>query len=240
MPVLFAVAAVFYAAQLLKDIELPVILPVNSVQVQGELKFLDRDQISSLVRSNISGGYFTVDLRHVREILLQEPWVSEVALRRQWPAGINVYINEKTPVAYWNDEAYVSKKGDVFKPARVDNSLNLPELSGPEGQHRNVWKFMNVLYQEIAALKYEIKQLQLDNRRAWQLKIASINRVNTEIANSENNINVRLGRFDTDKRMQRFIRILPALATEMNDQGKKINVIDMRYPNGFAVQASEA
>lgn len=235
LPVFFGVAAVFYATQMLKDVELPVVLPVNDVQVKGELRFLDKKDISSTVRNNISGGYFTVDLKHVREILLLDPWVKEVSLRRQWPAGISVYVEEKKPVAYWNDEGYISATGDVFKPVLVNKQLNLPELNGPEGQHKNVWSFMNVLYQEMMALNFEIKRLQLDDRRAWQIAIVS-----NAARNIDAGINVKLGRFDTEKRMQRFVRILPALTAEMKNEGKNIKVIDMRYPNGFAVQMSEA
>jgi len=95
---------------------------------------------------------------------------------------------------------------------------------------------MNVLYKETALLNYEVVHLNLDERRAWQLIIAEQNE------NSNNRISVRLGRFDTDKRLQRFVRILPALNTEHGSASidglaeNKIKVIDMRYPNGFAVQ----
>ncbi|MCK4675192.1 MAG: cell division protein FtsQ/DivIB [Gammaproteobacteria bacterium] len=257
LPVVFGAVAVFYVALLIKefeapDIEFPVVLPVNNVQVKGELTFLDEEEIRLTVEDNISGGYFTVDLNYVREILLQQPWIQEVSLRRQWPASVSVYVKEQKPVAYWNDEGYisetgnVSETGDVFKPASVNKKLNLPRLRGPEGQHNTVWKFMNVLYQKMAVLNYEVKHLHLDDRRAWQLVIASnvaaANNTDNERAGFENDIDVRLGRFDTDKRMQRFVRILPALTTEMKheENTNKIKVIDMRYPNGFAVQMSEA
>ena len=54
-------------------------------------------------------------------------------------------------------------------------------------------------------------------------------------------IDVQLGRFETEKRLQRFVRILPSLTTEQGLGNsmltdKNIKVIDMRYPNGFAVQ----
>lgn len=261
LPVLFGVVAVIYTALLIKEFEVPTLLPVNDVQVRGELTFLEKNEINLTVKDNISGGYFTVDLNHVREILLQQPWIQEVSLRRRWPAGISVYVKEQKPVAYWNDDGYISETGDVFKPASLNKKLNLaeplqlpkrlnlPKLRGPEGQHNTVWKFMNVLYQEMTVLNYEVKQLYLDNRRAWQLVIASntepASNTNTEMAGFDNDINVRLGRFDTEKRMRRFIRILPALTTDMKDENKKIKdrkikSIDMRYPNGFAVQMSEA
>ena len=240
LPVLFGVVVVFYVALLIKDIEVPAVLPVNDVQVKGELTFLNIEEISLTVKNNISGGYFTVDLNHVREILLQQPWVKEVSLRRLWPASVSVYVKEQKPVAYWNNEGYISDTGEVFKPASVNKKLNLPKLRGPEGQHNNVWKFMNILYQEMAVLNYEVKSLHLDDRRAWQLVIASnaASNTDTETAVFKNGINVRLGRFDTENRMQRFVRILPALTTEIKDE--EIKVIDMRYPNGFAVKMSEA
>jgi len=234
-PVLFGVFVVVYLALLIKDIELPTMLPVNDVHIIAELKFLDNEKIKATVKNNISGGYFTIDLIKMREILLQEPWVKNVSLRRKWPASLNVFIEEQVPVAYWNGDFYLSEKGDVFKPALVDKTLALPSLNGPEGLHNNVWKFMNVLYKETALLNYEVVRLDLDERRAWQMIIVGNN------SEKKTKIDVRLGRFDTEKRLQRFVRVLPALTgpalTGNNGVAEnELKVIDMRYPNGFAVR----
>ena len=250
LPVLFAVVFIFYAGLLIKNIEVPAVLPVNDVLIMGELNFLDKEKIKSIVKNNISGGYFTVDLNKMREILLQQAWVKNVSLRRQWPASLNVSIDEQVPVAYWNKDGYISEAGDVFKPVFIDKELNLPKLNGPEGQHNNVWKFMNILYKKTALLNYEVVRLDIDERRAWQLVIAS--NTGTEGSDAEKSrIRVRLGRFDTEKRLQRFVSILPALTIghELTNNGltnngltkgglpeNRIKAIDMRYPNGFAVQ----
>jgi len=242
LSVLFGVIAVVYAGVLIKDIELPEVLPVSDIQVKGDLHFLDRKEIEEAVKNNISGDYFTVDLNKVRDVLMQEPWVENVSLRRQWPASLNVFVEEQVPVAYWNDDGYINKNGVVFKPVAMDRGLNLPKLNGPEGQHNNVWKFMNVLYRETALLNYEVVRLDLDDRRAWRMVI-SRNAVSEKSAadpSAERNyIDVKLGRFDTEKRMQRFISILPALSIEKEFVENKIKAIDMRYPNGFAVQRAE-
>lgn len=240
LPVLFGIVVVIYAGLLLRDIELPTVLPVNEIQVNGDLHFLNKEKIKSMVMENISGGYFTVDLSYMREILLQKPWVKDVSLRRKWPASLNVFIEEQVPVAYWNNDAYLSESGYVFKPLVINKELNLPDLNGPEGQHNNVWKFMNVLYKETALLNYEVVRLDLDERRAWRLIIVA------QSDTDDNQVDVKLGRFDTAKRMQRFVRILPALTTGYDKTGygkskngvveNRIKVIDMRYPNGFAVQ----
>ncbi len=238
LPLFAATVAVIYAGVLLRDVSFPTVLPVNDIHVTGELHFLDKEKIKAAVKNNVAGGYFTVDLNRIREMLQQEPWIKSVALRRQWPASLNVLINEQKPVAYWNNKAYINQSGEVFKPEVIDKNLNLPTLSGPEGRHDNVWKFMNVLYREMALLEYEVVSLELDDRRAWQLVISGPD------LDNNSRIDVRLGRFDTEKRLKRFIHVLPALTSGF-EQGetrllaKNIRSIDMRYPNGFAVQLKQ-
>lgn len=233
IPVFFGVAVFAYMIFLVRTIEVPTMLPIDEINIVGELKHLDKGKIEQVVAGNISGGYFTVDLNDVRDILLQQPWLKSVSLRRQWPASVNIFIEEQTPIAYWNDDSYLSDNGEIFKPESIDKKLNLPVLRGPNGQHENVWQFMNVLYKEMALLDYEVVRLALDNRRAWQLEISSL--YGEEAAR----ISIKLGRFDTEKRMQRFIDLLPALTADSGLMSNKIKVIDMRYPNGFAVQMTD-
>ena len=238
LPVLFSVMAVFYLGLLIQRTEFPDVLPVTDVQVKGELNFINKEEIKVLVKKNIFGGYFTVDLNNIRELLLHKPWIKNVSLRRKWPASLNIFIEEQVPVAYWNSDAYLSENGDVFKPETIDKKLNLPALNGPAGQQDNVWKFMNILYKKTAMLNYEIVRLNLDERRAWQLELAESDGLEGA------SIKIKLGRFDTEKRLHRFVYILPALTIghgiKSSDYAEsKIKVIDMRYPNGFAVQMAE-
>lgn len=245
LPVFFGSAALIYVAFIVQEFEAPEVFPVDEVQVIGELSFLDKKIIERVVSEHIDGGYFTVDLNAIREALKQQPWVRTVSLRRQWPARLDVFITEQEPVAYWNDDGYINNKGEVFKPEVIDESLSLLKLNGPEGRQEIVWQFMNTLYQEIALLDFEVVRLDLDDRRSWQLAIVESDSdaiaSQTLIKNQAHTIDVKLGRFDTEKRLKRFVRVLPLLTIEQNVNNndladKKIKVIDMRYPNGFAVQ----
>lgn len=234
LPLFFGVAVLGYLVVLVDSIEMPTLFPVDEVNIVGELKFLNKNEIEQVVRNNIAGGYFTVDLNNVRDVLLQQPWLKNVSLRRQWPATLNIFIEEQLPIAFWNDDSYISENGSIFTPELINKKLNLPALRGPRGQHENVWQFMNVLYKEMALLEYEVVRLNLDDRRAWQLEVRGL------YEKQESRINVRLGRFDTEKRMLRFIRLLPALTADNGLLNNDIKIIDMRYPNGFAVQMAES
>lgn len=242
LPLVFGSVALIYFGLFIKDVEMPTVLPVKGVDVVGTLSFLDRNKVEQIVKSNISGGYFTVDLNNIREQLMQQPWVENVSLRRQWPASLNVMITEQKPVAYWNHDGYISENGKIFKPEKIDGKLNLPKLNGPEGHHDNVWKFMNVLYQEMALLEFEVVRLDLDERRSWKMVVSEYRNMDSKNSDGAMNyIDVKLGRFETEKRLKRFVRILPSLAVEKGSANgaltnKNIKVIDMRYPNGFAVQ----
>jgi len=226
------------------DYEMPIVLPIEQVEVKGELTFIDEEQVRAIVSENISGGYFTLNLDDLHALLQSQAWIETVSLRRQWPAKLNVYIVEQTPVAYWNDDAYINDKGVVFRPVNIDRSLQIPGFYGPEGQHQAVWRFMNELYREMALLEFEVIRLSMDERRAWQLEVRrGIDTDNDEHGDGDTQasvLKVKLGRFDTDKRLQRFVEVLPALSSGKGVLDGGIELIDMRYPNGFAVKTVPA
>lgn len=252
LPVVVVVIAVVYAGVLIKDIEVPTVIPVKDVVIEGELQYLDKNKIMTALTEKFSDGYISADLNLMREVLLQQPWIKDVSLRRKWPANVSVFIEEHKPMAFWNKDSYISESGDVFKPLYIDRRLNLPQLNGPETQHVNVLKFMNVLYNQMALINFEVKRLSLDERRSWQLTIverhnedkAEIRHLGKERNNVQRNIrqneqqiiDVKLGRFNTEKRLQRFIEVIPALSAEFKKSNNKVETIDMRYPNGFAVK----
>jgi cell division protein FtsQ len=237
VPLVLAVGAFGYGgvrfAEVASRFEMPEVMPITNIEVNGEFVYSGKQAIHDIVERNINGGYFTLDLDPVRDRLLQQPWVESVNLRRQWPAQLTVDVQEQQPVAYWNEKSFINDKGNVFTPKVMITDLELPHFFGPRGQHEMVWKFMNTLYQEMALLDYEVVSLKMDARHAWQIEVASNH------GHSDSPIKVRLGRFDTDKRLKRFVAILPALAGTAQLDENMIDVIDMRYPNGFAVKKKD-
>ncbi len=198
-------------------------IPLEHISIDGDFRYLSPLQLQKTINANIRGGYFTVDLAAIRQALLQLPWVQEVSVRRQWPSGLRVQVEEKRAVAYWGDAALLSDRGEVFVPETLSRDMALTTLRGPDATHETVWKFANKVTGSIAALGLALKKLELDARRAWQIEL-------------ENGATIKLGRDDAVARLQRFARVyamsnLPAF--------KDAAVIDMRYPNGFAILAAD-
>jgi len=209
------------------------ILPIQTVKIEGEFKFLNEEKLQSHVLPAVKGGFFNVNLPGVRAALVDLPWVQSVSVRRQWPDVLSVYVVEQKPVVTWGEDGVISAKGVLFVPEKKVN-LNLPHLSGPKGQHE-------VMLQELARMQawlletgLYIKNIELNARRSWILTMTS-------------GMELRLGREQMHERLNRFVSVYKETLQTKNlkkpsfkKSGQEIKYVDMRYTNGFAVAWKEA
>jgi cell division protein FtsQ len=195
------------------------VAPIEHVRIEGAFEHLKQQDIRQQLAPVLQQGYFSIDLDDVRKALLSMPWVQDASIRRQWPSGLSIRIEEKHAVAYWGDNELLSDRGELFAPAALDASMALPKLQGPDTRHQKVWHVLVNLQQQLAAIDMQVVRLKLDKRRSWSMKLS-------------NGIELHLGRKQTERRLQRFVSVFsmhnaPDLST--------VEYIDLRYPNGFAM-----
>ena len=210
---------------LMNEYSFNTILPIEKVEIEGEFNHISHDVFSRQVTAVIDGGYFSLNLEVMKTALMNLPWVDDVSIRRQWPSSLHIKVTEKRAVAYWNNNALISDRGDVFKPEDISGQLLLPKLNGPEGLHNKMWIFLTTINQEFSAMGFEVVDLSLDERRAWSLHFVS--------ENVTEKIQVKLGRDYADNRLVRFVRVF---SNRDKFNLENIAVIDFRYPNGFAMK----
>lgn len=201
------------------------ISPIKKIDIQGDFENISHDAFRDQVMAVINAGYYSLDLDAMRTTLMSLPWVDDVSVRRQWPSSLYIKVVEKRAVAYWNDDAMISDRGDVFRPDNVQSKRLLPRLNGPEGLHNKVWAFLMVINNDFSLMGFEVVDLNLDDRRAWSFRFLPGN-IGDEIV-------VKLGRDYAEDRLARFIRVF-SKTNEFNL--KNTEVIDLRYPNGFAMK----
>src|SRR5512136_1223369 len=107
----------------------------REVVVGSPLERVRAAHIEAVVRDELTGTFFTMDLDRARAALARVPWVRKVALRRQWPQRLEVDIEEHVPFARWNDNALVNSEGEVFG-AEFDGEL--PQFAGPDGRAQDI------------------------------------------------------------------------------------------------------
>ncbi len=195
-------------------------LPIKNVQVKSEFIRITEQQIQVIVAQNDLGGFFDTDVKAITKSMRQLPWLETVTVRRIWPDTLQLEIRERKAMAYWNNSGLLTFDGIVFKPNVESYPAGLPHLSGPVGTEKNVLKNYITLNAELKMLNLSINELTLDKRRAWSAHLA-------------NGTVLDLGRKQVNERMQRFISIYKDyIATQQNE----IEVVDLRYTNGFAVR----
>src|SRR5688572_20612905 len=227
---LFAIAAVLVAgAILLRVSQLPE-FALREVRVGGELKHVTRGEIEDVVRREVRGTFFTLDLGRARAAFERLPWVRIVAVRRQWPAGLEVALEEHQPFARWTTQsrlpgevtpaALVNTHGEVFQAAYEGP---LPLFAGPEGSAREIAIQYRYFRRSLAAVGETPVEVRVSARRAWPLKL-------------ESGLTLALGREHIEARLARFVATQPRAAAVL---GRRVDYVDLRYANGYAVRIPE-
>jgi cell division protein FtsQ len=174
----------------------------------------------------INGNFFTLDLARARAGFEKLPWVRVANIQRQWPARIDVLLEEHVPLAHWREgmtEALVNTHGEVFGAAYDDTAARLPVFSGPAGSAAEVALQYDAFRRSLAALGHTPLRVNLSPRRAWRLQLDS-------------GLVIELGREQIEARMARFIASYARVLAQLPQAPE---YVDLRYPNGFAVRSSD-
>ena len=193
--------------------------PITKVSIEGDFKYLDHQQLVGLVNGQINGGFITIDLQALQNVLHQHPWVAEVSIQRQWPTYLRINVTEEVPIARWSNDAFLNRLGD--KLIIQDNSQleNLPLMTAEFGSSSEVMKQYQRLSDLLLPTGLELSKLKLDRLGAWQVE-------------TSNGIKLILGRNKVGEKIRRLVLVWE---TDLGQQSSKIKTIDLRYPNGLAV-----
>jgi cell division protein FtsQ len=193
--------------------------PVQEIRLQGALQYVQAEQLHRLVESAVQGSFMELDMVSVKQRLETEPWVDEVRVRRLWPAGLKVAVEEEVPVARWGEQALLNRRGDIFRPGSLALFQSLPLLNGPQGSALELMKQFRAISHLLRPLDLKIAALSMENRGAWTLTLA-------------NGIEVIIGRRRVIEKLSRFSRIYQQ---QLASQADRIRRVDIRYTNGVAV-----
>jgi cell division protein FtsQ len=201
-------------------VRLPV-FPLREVLVDGDLAHVTREQLETLARREVKGNFFTLDLAEVRAAFAMLPWVRRVEVRRQWPDRLEVVLEEHVPLARWGNAALVNTHGEVF--AAAYDGAPVPMFIGPAQSAKEVAIQYDYFLRRLATIGQVPVEVQVSPRRAWQVRLAS-------------GLTLKLGRERIEARLDRYIAVYGRTLGRLQ---RKLDYVDLRYPNGFAVRIPE-
>ena len=199
--------------------------PLRQLIVTTPLDKVSPLQLEHTARTALTGNFFTVDLAAVKGAFERLPWVRNADVRRRWPDAIELSLEEHQAAARWTPKdgevRLVNTHGEVFLAGAV---TGLPGFSGPEGSASRILTRFAEFNDSLAPISRHLVSIQLSSREAWRLRL-------------DDGVLLELGR-DQPKhplaeRLTRFTETYPVARERMQ---AAIGVVDMRYPNGFALK----
>jgi cell division protein FtsQ len=193
---------------------------LREVTVGGELVHVTRGEIEGVVQRELRGNFLTLDLAAASASFQKLPWVRKASVRRLWPARLDVALEEHMPLARWDRTALVNTQGEVFRAA-YDGEL--PVFIGPDGMAREIAIQYRYFRSSLETIGQTPVQVRVSPRRAWQLKLAS-------------GVTLALGREHVEARLARYVAAHDRTLAQL---GRRVDYVDLRYSNGFAVRVTE-
>jgi len=193
--------------------------PITKVTIEGEFKYLQHSELASLLKDQMDGGFLTVDLRKLQNVLQEHPWVGEVSIQRQWPAYLQIDVVEEVPIARWGDDAFLNRLGDKLTINDNSGLENLPLLTAEFGSSSEVMEQYQRLAELLLPTGLKLAKLQLDGLGAWRVETSK-------------GIRMVIGRNHVGEKIRRLVLVWES---GLHLQSDNIETIDLRYPNGLAV-----
>ena len=214
---LVGLAALAFAAAAAYWLLHSALFPVRTIELRTPLNHAPRAEVQATLASVGRGNFFAAPIDELRAALERLPWVRRAALRRVWPDGLEVSIEEHVPLARWAAGGLINEQGERFAGDAVPR---LPLFSGPAGSEAEVARRYMRFAQALAPLASPIERLTLSERLAWEVRLAD-------------GLELKLGRDGqaAEAKLARFVA-----AYEANALAPLGAVVDLRYPNGFSVR----
>ena len=195
------------------------------------LKHISKPIVKQQVLENVQGNFFSVRLEDVKRGFESMPWVRHANVRRVWPNGLVVSIEEQKPFGTWggsDSHTLMNAQGELFagRVSEISDDVHLIDFYGPADSSQEVMSLYQKASTWFKPWGVEVKSLALTERYAWHVKLS--NGMKVEFGRDEENSDKNL----TEERVARLFKYWPQVQEKWPN---RVDAVDLRYANGFAV-----
>ncbi len=218
--VLLALAVWALQQQAVSD-QLAKYLPIRYVSIRGMgvTKYVTKDDIKAAVMPLVTTSFIDADMQLIHEAVEKLPWVKSASVDRDWPDIIDIDVYERKAFVRWGQKSLLTENGELFTPNNVDQFQSLLLVEGPTQQEAKTLEIMKGVNTALEDQALKMAEFKVNDREAWQIKLKT-------------GLQIVLGRTGQLKKLQRFLATMPVLGQE---KIAAMQLVDLRYPNGYAV-----
>jgi cell division protein FtsQ len=221
---------------------------INTLHLRGDTQFHNSLTIRANVLQQLSGNYFTLNLKRVQNAFESLPWIRSAVVQRVFPNQLMVKLTAHVPVARWvkfdtEAETYardseseseapasnglerlVNEQGELFDASGGSLAVSdLPILSGPDQRASELLTTFKTLQSMLAQQNLKITRITIDPLQGWHAQL-------------ENKAILTFGQgsgTEIVERAQRWLEHWPALRQQYE---QPLQSVDLRYQYGFSVR----
>ncbi len=194
-------------------------LPIRYVRIRGLIQYLSKDDLKAAMMPLVMTGIIDTDVQKIHEAVVKLPWVKSAVVNLEWPDIINVEFYERKAYVRWGKDGLLTEYGELFTPNNVDQFKSLLLVEGPKKQEAKTLEILKGVRTALEDQALELSEFKVNDREAWEIKLKT-------------GLQILLGRTGQLKKLQRFLDTFPVLGKE---KIAAMQVVDLRYPNGYAV-----
>ncbi len=194
-------------------------LPIKYVRTEGVFQYLSKDDIKTVLEPLVTTSFLEANMQAIHLAVAALPWVDAVEVKRLWPDTIDIKVTEKKAYLRWGKDSLITEQGVIFTPKSLERHQHLIVVTAPQARRLEVLEIMKGIKTALADESLELAEFTINNRWSWTIKLTT-------------GLEILLGREEQLKKLQRFLKTIPLLGKQ---QIEAMAVVDLRYPNGYAV-----
>ena len=195
--------------------------PVTSFVIKGEITVAQRATLERLLSEAEFPGVLSTRLPRVAELVGSLSWTRQVSVRRAWPSGFEIALNQASPIARWGGSDYISASGEVL--VLPDDYPGLPSFDVAVASPQDAMEIYRMLDRVASREGLAIRALTQDPHGEWAVDL-------------RDGLTVFLGGESLNERMHRFLMVKRRVLSE---ESATALYVDARYASGVAVRYEE-
>ena len=198
---------------------------------------IDKQEIQQAIKGTLNGTTLSTDLKKMVALILDNPWIEQVVIRRVWPNTIVLRVQELRLIALWNNKILISELGEVtnipvsdYKKVEKKLGCYLLKIEGPKDFLSKIVARAEKTNNLLANINKQLSHLKLTAHFSWEAKTTG-------------GMTLRFGGEDLQGpmfyRLENFTKSYSSLADKLAEKGigsPEIQYVDLRYAKGFAIK----
>lgn len=193
--------------------------PVKHIYKEGTFDHSNESRVDTILKTYISHEIYEINLRELKNLLEEDPWIKNAQIILSPPDMINARISEFEPLFLWNNSLYIDDTGSSI-PVNNYYVKDILKISSTKDDQISMYNLYLSIQEIFTSIDITIIELSKDDEMLI-------------ILTSEYRFFVRYSNYDF--KLKEFISVYDQFLLTQKSRKIRKN-IDLRYPTGFAVQ----